>query len=86
MAWPLRLSDVDPHGHVNNAVHWQAVEQALTWGEIDPRRPLAAELDYRDPLDLGDRLELVTAADGNCLLVGFDAGGELKAVARVAGR
>jgi acyl-ACP thioesterase len=85
-AWPLRLSDVDPHGHVNNAVHWQAVEQALAWGGIDPRRPLAAELDYRDPLDLGDRLELVTAADGNCLLVGFDAGGELKAVARVAGR
>jgi acyl-ACP thioesterase len=84
--WPLRLSDVDPHGHVNNAVHWQAVEHALASNGIDPRRPLAAELDYRDPLDLGDRLELVTAAHGGGLLVGFDAGGELKAVARVEGR
>ena len=85
-AWPLRVSDVDLHGHVNNAVHWQAVEQALASGGIDARRPLAAELDYRDPLDLGDRIELVTAADGNGVLVGFDAGGELKAVARVEGR
>jgi acyl-ACP thioesterase len=84
--WPLRLSDVDPHGHVNNAVHWQAVEHALASSGIDARRPLVAELDYRDPLDLGDRLELVTAADGHGLLVGFDAGGELKAVARVEGR
>ena len=27
--WPLRATDVDRHGHVNNAVHWQAVEHAL---------------------------------------------------------
>ena len=25
-AWALRSTDVDLHGHVNNAVHWQAVE------------------------------------------------------------
>ena len=31
--WPLRATDVDRHGHVNNAVHWQAVEQALAGGE-----------------------------------------------------
>ncbi len=28
--WPLRVTDVDLHGHVNNAVHWQAVEDTLT--------------------------------------------------------
>ena len=58
VAWPLRLSDADQHGHVNNAVHWQAVEHALALHGFDPARPLVAELDYRDPIDLGDAVEL----------------------------
>ena len=82
-AWPLRLSDVDLHGHVNNAVYWQAVEQVLASAGLDPRQPLVAELDYRDPVDLGDALELATATDGQGVLVGFCADGAVKAVARV---
>jgi acyl-ACP thioesterase len=72
--WPLRASDVDLHGHVNNAVYWQAVEHALP---VDGR--LRAELDYRQPIDLGETLEL--APFGNC--VALVAGGAVKAVARV---
>ena len=34
--WPLRATDVDRHGHVNNAVHWQAVEHVLPSGGPDP--------------------------------------------------
>jgi acyl-ACP thioesterase len=72
--WPLRLSDVDLHGHVNNAVHWQAVEDTLP---VTGR--LRAELDYRQPLDLGDHLELSPFDD--CLAFVTEDG--VKAVARV---
>jgi acyl-ACP thioesterase len=73
-SWPLRVTDVDLHGHVNNAVHWQAVEDTLT---VTGR--LRAELDYRQPIDLDDELEL--ARFGDCLaLVTGDC---VKAVARV---
>jgi acyl-ACP thioesterase len=73
-AWPLRASDVDLHGHVNNAVHWQAVEHALpTAGR------LRAELDYRQPVDVGDEVELVRF--GDCLAL--VTGDTVKAVARV---
>jgi acyl-ACP thioesterase len=84
--WPLRASDVDAHGHVNNAVHWQAVEHALAAGGFDLARPLTAELDYREPLDLGDEVALAAAPDGAALLAGLGAGGALKAVARVEAR
>ncbi len=40
-AWALRSADVDLHGHVNNAVHWQAVEHALiASGAVDPNTPV----------------------------------------------
>ena len=73
--WPLRAVDVDLHGHVNNAVYWQAVEEVLP---IDG--PARAELDYRQPIDLGDDLELLVA-DGS---IGFAVAGEVRAVARVS--
>jgi acyl-ACP thioesterase len=74
LAWPLRTTDVDLHGHVNNAVHWQAVEHALP-----VTGPLLAELDYRQPIDLTDDLELTTFAD--CIALG--SADVVKAVARV---
>ena len=38
--WALRSADVDLHGHVNNAVHWQAVEHALiASGAVAPNLP-----------------------------------------------
>jgi acyl-ACP thioesterase len=78
-AWPLRATDVDLHGHVNNAVHWQAVEEVLPDLGIDPRLPLRAELDYRQPIDLGETIELAVW-DGH---VAFVAGVAARAVAAV---
>src|SRR4029078_9116692 len=51
MPWPLRATDVDLHGHVNNAVHWAAAEGLLGRLGVDPRLPIRAELDYRLPLE-----------------------------------
>ena len=79
------MTDIDLHGHVNNAVYWQAVEQLLPQGGPDPRRPLVAELDYRQPIDLDDR-ELVAAPSGEELLVGFRTREGTSAAARIEAR
>jgi acyl-ACP thioesterase len=81
--WPLRITDVDRHGHVNNAVHWQAVEQLLAGGGPDPRMPLRARLDYREALDFEDELELAVARDAGCVDIGFVTPSGVKAVASV---
>jgi acyl-ACP thioesterase len=84
--WPLRATDIDLHGHVNNAVYWQAVEHALASSEIDAGQPLVAELDFREPIDIDDNVELVVDADGRGVLVGFRVSDGLRAAARVEGR
>jgi acyl-ACP thioesterase len=84
--WPLRATDIDPHGHLNNAIYWQAVEHALASGVLDVARPLVAELDYREPIDAGDEIDLVTAVDEREVIVGLRASDRVRAVARVEGR
>jgi acyl-ACP thioesterase len=82
--WALRSTDVDLHGHVNNAVYWQAVEDALREDGGDPRAMLVAELDYRDPVDLADPVELVRFAVDGGMGVAFRVGEAVRAVARVS--
>jgi acyl-ACP thioesterase len=82
-SWPLRASDLDLHGHVNNTVYWQALEHVLLPNGPDLQRPLRARLEFREPLDLDDRLELAVAGDGSRLGVAFVAGGRTNAVAEV---
>jgi acyl-ACP thioesterase len=83
MPWPLRAADADLHGHVNNAVYWQAVEEIFPLLGVDPREPLEATLDYRRPLDVAEDLDLVVFDAA----VAFVAGGtDVKAVARAARR
>jgi acyl-ACP thioesterase len=81
--WPLRATDVDLLGHVNNAAYWHAVEERLARGGPDPRRPLRARLDHRHPLDLGDDVELVEVADEEGLALAFSVADDVKAVAVV---
>ena len=86
LPWPLRVSDIDLHGHVNNAVYWQALEHVLPSSGIDPGRPLVAELDYREPIDLEDAIELVASRAEGQLLAGFCAADGIRAVARLGQR
>ncbi len=82
--WWLRATDVDLHGHVNNAVYWQAVEELVPALGVDPRRPLRAELDYRQPIDVGEEIDLVTFDDERSNAVAFVAdGAAVRAVARI---
>jgi acyl-ACP thioesterase len=82
-AWPLRSTDLDVHGHVNNAVYWQAVEDGLAREGADATAPFRAELDYREPLDLGDELELSCWRDDGRGLLAFLCGDRVRAVAAV---
>jgi acyl-ACP thioesterase len=82
--WPLRTTDVDRMGHVNNAAYWAAVEQRLLELGHDVWRPLRGRLDYRHPIDLGERVELAEAAhDDGRYGAAFVVADVVKAVARV---
>jgi acyl-ACP thioesterase len=81
--WPLRATDVDRHGHVNNAAYWQAVEHVAAESLFELRKPFRAFLDFREPIDLGDELELLEFWDGAALVLGFDVDGDVRAVARL---
>jgi acyl-ACP thioesterase len=82
--WPLRVTDVDVMGHVNNAAYWCAVEHRLQdGGPPDLAAPVRARLDYRHPLDLGEDVELVEARVDGHLELAFAVGEQVRAVARV---
>jgi hypothetical protein len=82
-SWPLRASDIDLHGHANNTVYWQAIEHLLLSTGLDVRRPFRARLEFREPLDLGDELELAVTGDGSHLGIAFVADGRVKAVGEI---
>lgn len=69
--WPLRRSDEDRLGHVNNAVYWVPVEEA--WGPAVRH----AELEYRRPVDVNEPAEVVRN-DGSLWIV---VAGEVRAAA-----
>ena len=65
-SWPLRATDLDVLGHVNNAVHWAAVEQVLQRADGAAGGRWTVELEYRAALEADDEpdLALVRTADG----------------------
>ncbi len=83
VSWPLRRTDVDVHGHVNNAVYWAAVEDRIDGQGLDLRSPQRALLDFRKPLDLGDTPTVTRSVDGARISFAFVAGGEPRAIARL---
>lgn len=50
--WPLRFTDFDVLGHVNNSVYWSPVEEVLA-RRRDLRAPLRAEIEHRGALGQG---------------------------------
>jgi acyl-ACP thioesterase len=84
--WPLRVTDVDLLGHVNNAAYWHAVEQRLLTAGLDLLLPMRARLDHRHAIDLRDDVELVEVSDHGLLGIGFTVEGVVNAVAWVEPR
>ncbi len=53
LSWPVRFTDFDALGHVNNAAAWAAVEEHLS-PRRDLRGAIAATLEHRHPLERSD--------------------------------
>jgi acyl-ACP thioesterase len=65
--WPVRSTDLDVMGHVNNAVTWAAVED-----ECDRRRvvPTSVAVEWSGALEATDDIELRSSDGGVWLVVG----------------
>jgi acyl-ACP thioesterase len=74
--WPLRATDVDQLGHVNNAAYWAPAEEVWS-GLLETR--LHAVLEYRRPVDLDEHVELQTEDD----LLWLTVAGEVRSAARL---
>jgi len=59
--WPLRRSDFDAWAHVNNAIAWAAIEDAV---EIDGASTLTALVEHQTPITAGTAPLLVSERDG----------------------
>jgi len=81
--WPLRATDIDVLGHVNNAAYWQAIEQQLLDGGPNPRLPLRARMDHRHAVDLDDKVDLAEVVEAGRLALAFCVGGVARAVASI---
>jgi acyl-ACP thioesterase len=73
--WPLRAADFDSAGHVNNAVHWAAVEDVLAatgwppaWAEVEYRRAILPGCLPRLVTDGADRQPLMWLLAGDKVL------------------
>jgi acyl-ACP thioesterase len=69
--WPLRVTDIDVVGHVNNTAYWPAIEDEIARrGGLRVRH---AEIEFRSGLDLFDPVDLVVAGTENHADPGFAA-------------
>ena len=80
--WPVRSTDFDVFGHVNNAVYWSAIEERLEACRTG-RRVRGAEIEFRGGLDPGDACELVTHSVDDALWIWFAVAGDVRASAVV---
>lgn len=87
--FPLRVTDIDPFDHVNNAVYWQAVEEIISARSELRTVPHRAVLEYLSPIIAGDDIVLRSRLDRSTpnrstLTVWFLVGDALRAVAQVS--
>jgi acyl-ACP thioesterase len=84
-SWPLRFTDFDVLGHVNNAACWQILEEAMT-SRRDLRAPLRAEVQHRTAIERGATVEVRTRSVDGALHLWATADGALAVTARVTPR
>lgn len=66
--WPTRHTDLDVLGHVNNSIAWAALEDEVARARASgDDRIVAAEMEYRAPIDVDDVCELRVAPTGDGL-------------------
>ena len=76
--WPLRVTDLDPMNHVNNAATWEPVVEELARHHLKARR---AQVEYRAGIDPGDDVEVVTMVAGGMMRVWLEVDRKVRASA-----
>ena len=79
-SWPVRAADFDPAGHVNNAIHWAAVEDVLAGLDWLPG---VAELEYHRQILPGCEPCLAAAREPDQVMIWLLGGGQRLASARL---
>jgi acyl-ACP thioesterase len=79
--WPLRAADLDPARHVDNAVHWAAVEDVLAGLDWLPD---TAEIEYHRAIEAGTVPGLAVSRGGDTVSLWLLNGGQRLASARLA--
>ena len=78
--WPLRATDFDTAGHVNNAVHWAAVEDELAAADW---LPVVAEMEYPRAIEPGARPVATVRRSARETMMWLTADGQVLASARL---
>lgn len=80
--WPLRRTDIDVYGHVNNANYWAAVEEWLG-GPGAGRRIDGATIEYGGGVAPDEQCDVAVHAEDTATTFWFLVGEETRAAARV---
>lgn len=81
--WPTRHTDLDVLGHVNNSIAWAALEDELARADASgDHRIVAAEMEYRAPIDIDDVCELRAASTSDALACWLVVDDEVRAAVR----
>src|SRR5438105_13802962 len=80
--WPLRATDLDVVGHVNNAAYWAPVEQELA--RRGRPRVSGAEIEFRAGLDEADHVDFAVAERPDGLACWLSVGGAVRAAMLLA--
>ncbi|NKY84908.1 acyl-[acyl-carrier-protein] thioesterase [Nocardia veterana] len=81
--FPLRVTDVDRYGHVNNAVHWEAVEEALARFPDAPAAPYRVILEHAGPVLGGDEVWIRAWRSAQARHVQLEVDGSARTLARI---
>lgn len=82
--WPLRVTDFDTAGHVNNTAYWAAVEEILAAPDGPGWLPNLAEIEHHRPTLPGTAPRLLHAGDAAEQLIWLTDGSRVLASARLA--
>jgi acyl-ACP thioesterase len=75
--WPLRATDIDVVGHVNNAAYWEAIEDELA--RRGNPRVTVAEIEFRAGLVLADEVDLLVDETETGFAVWLCVAGDVRA-------
>ena len=81
--WPLRFSDMDALGHMNNAAYWEAVEEWLA-SHRELRAPLDAVIEHLNPIHAEHEVATVVREHRDFTMIWHESAGAVAAATRIS--